>query len=832
MLRVNMNENVTVHKAPERQAAVQGQLSTGRVVGQNPVTAWIPGQMAGVSSTTFRRTIPPHSEAVHSRAVKRTADFSTEAARAKRPKGPETTTQPWQFKDQVDDAVRQLCDERDRNKPDHLSFCLRVVDTYKTFNRYLNGVNIRQKEDCRRYIISKMTALYHENLNEILKFFHDQVAHGRGWMYADKLDQVVKGFEIFGDKACNTTNNEALLARIWDLYINEDLKYLEYLKGFPNVSYSAQRTVTNIEWLTDTRSPAYTLGLMSNERKNAIRSQAQSLSQEVICSDMDHSDTDKKKEDVAQEDVAHKPTDAMMEKRIRHDQLLEKLRKLHNHFNIESDFDNYHGSTRDHKYIDLLRELSKLCKEYNELINGPATRLFKELNNMTTQLVNKLQNKLRKGAYGNDQESEKEVLLLIGNLEKEGWLSRECKDPYSDCAQSQSTVIPAVRESRIISEKIHTMINQKIFMPLSADTHDNYMMALKQIKRLHDDLEGNPKGLTEKELKNIEKHLGSAKNVVHAALFAPILNEYKQHATGISRNIEQAYTAMYCHKNEFVKLSPYMFIFNTTSGREIWQRAASCAWYHDLERLRYQTSFSENDVDTLLDLKDAAPNLPIRQIESHLLTTLTNLFRFMLQANPGTALIEKVTKLSEWLDNIDRQYHNVSQTLHGYNKAWREKYVIAGGRATAPSYALAAGMPSSVHPGTLSVLSLETFDCSSRMSLQDVPHMQQFSIPCPSVPTPAPCGAFQQSASSIPCSPPIAQSAAGSRLLPSPWLIGWPVLPCMPVPAYSQVGFHQPTGLWTDPAVVAAGASQQQYEPLSTMPLEYWSGYPFSSNIW
>ena len=39
---------------------------------------------------------------------------------------------------------------------------------------------------------------------------------------------------------------------------------------------------------------------------------------------------------------------------------------------------------------------------------------------------------------------------------------------------------------------------------------------------------------------------------------------------------------------------------------------------------------------------------------------------------------------------------------------------------------------------------------------------------CPGVPIPAPCGAFQQSASSIPCSPPIAQSAAGSRPPPKP----------------------------------------------------------------
>ena len=436
MLRVNMHENVAVHKAPERQAAVQEKLATGRVVGQNPVTAWIPGQMAEASSTS-RRTITHHSG-----AVKRTADFPTKAASAKRPKGPETTTQPWQFKEQVDDAIRQLCDERDRNRLDNLSFCLSVVDTYKRLTRHLSDMMDHWKpythESCRQYVISEMSALYHKNLDEVLNYFQDQAATGRSWMYADKLDGVAQGVNVLGHKARNATNNKALLSRIWDLYLNEDLKYLKYLKGSPNNHYSAERTVANIKWLTGTWSPSCHLALMSNERRNEIQAQAQSLYQEVICSDMDNSDADKKTED-----VIHKATDEMMEKRMHHDQLLDRFNKLRCHLKTEKKADYYLGSVRDHKCIDHLKTLSNLYEEYKKLVNDSDTVLFNGLVDMMAPIVNEVQDKLEKGAYDNNRELKKEALLLVGNLEKESWLSKECKDLHSGCMQSQSTVIPA-----------------------------------------------------------------------------------------------------------------------------------------------------------------------------------------------------------------------------------------------------------------------------------------------------------------------------------------------------------------------------------------------------
>ena len=822
MLRVNMNENVAVHKAPERQAAVQGQLSTGRVVGQNRATIQKPGQMAGVSSTTFRRAIPPHSEAVHSRAVKRTTDFSSEAVSIERPKRPETTIEPWQFKKQVDDAVRQLCDERDRNEPDHLSFCLRVVDTYKMFIKHLGNMQFQWRhntyESCRRHVISKMEALYHENLDEILTLFHDQAAAGRAWVYTDKLDKVAQGFNALGRKARNATDNKALLTRIWNMYLNEDLNYLKHLKDSPNNDYSARRTAENIQWLAGDQSPSCILGLISDESRKKIMEQAQSLHQEVTRSDMAHSDAGEKKED-----VTHKTTDAMMEKRKHHDRILEQLNKLRSRLKTEGDVVDYHGSVRNCKRIDHLRKLSTLYEEYKKLVDDPDTVLFKGLVDLIAPFVHEERDKLEKGAYDNDRKLKEEVSLLVGNLEEENWFSREYKDPHSGCMQSQSTVIPAEQEH----EEFHMRIHQ-IFAILKneAATIDDRITALAQIKQLRDDLEGKQRKFPEKKLTRIQQHIQSAENMAYTALFAPILNEYGQN---------KGHAEMYRHKDEFVKLNPYVFVFNTYDTLKVWQCAASYAWYHDLDRLRHQTFFSENDVDNLLDLKDAAPELPISQIRNHLMTTLTNLFQTMLQTNLSPALIEKVTELSEWIDDIDRRHCNVSPALHEYNKEWREKYVSEGGRA-ATSYAPAARMPSFVRPGGIPGAFPTDFDCPPPMRLQNVPYMRQFSIPfpCPGVPTPAPFGAFQQSGSSIPCRAPIAQSVAGSRPFPPPWLINRPFLPRIPEPACNRADFRRPPVCGQIRPRWRQAESRQQYEPRrSAMPFEeYRSGYSSSSDTW
>ena len=772
MFRVNMNENVTIHKAPERQAAVQGKLSTGRVVGQNPVTAWTPGQMAGASSTSWR-AIPPHSEAVHSRAVKRTADFSTEAASAKRPKGPETTTQPWQFKEQVDDAVRQLHKKRE-NAPDDLSFCLAVIDTDTALSRNLDSMKADMTSDdynsCLQHSISEMSVLYNASLDNVLKFFQHQVANEQCWIYIRALDKVTRSFDKLGCKSAAAAHNTTMLATIWKLYLNKELDYLQYLKDFSDgSSYPAQCAVANINWLTFAWPSAHNLGLLNNESRNKIKEDANFLYQEIIHADTSHSDAGKKKENVLRRAI-----NISMEKRRYHDLIHGKLDILHNDYKTACGLDR----ARIHR-IHYLEELLKLYEEYNKLVDNPHTRLFEKLGWVMAQIVDDMQSELKRGDYDCDLALKEDISSLISHLEKEKLLNRAHENLYSGFVQLQSTVIPAIQGNTMTPEQIHTALNS--ISSISSVRHskgrsrDDELIALRQFKQLLDNCEDNLDKFTGNKAKGIRSRLTAIRKIFFARLFAPLLNDYNEHYRDTVQDPEQICAIMHCHKDKFIELNQYIscvFISDNYRSRPAWQSAACFAWFDDLKRLCHQTSFNRDDVNNLLDLKDVAPDMPSYKVRSYLINTLIRLFQFMLQTNPDAVLVEKVTELSEWADKFDQPNHkfndlshDIYQRLHKSNKQWRKKYVSAGERATTSSSTSAARMPSSVPPGTLSVFP-ETFDCHSRMRLQDVPHAGQFSIPGPAVPTPAPFGAFQQSGSSIPCRAPIAQSVASGGKQP------------------------------------------------------------------
>ena len=802
MLRVNMNENVTVHKAPERQAAVQGQLSTGRVVEQNPVTAWIPGQMAGASSTTFRRTISPHSEAVHSRTAGRTADFPAETTVST--KQSETIeNQQVLFIKQIDDAVQELRRER-KTADNDLSFCLMVVDACRMLEQDLNGIKAllgsRDYDVCHRYMIRKMSALYNAGFRKALEFLQFQITIGCDWVYTKALDRITRYFTKLGYKSANTEANKAWLAEIFQLHINNELDYLEYLKDSPDGHCIVKQIESNIQWMTNSESPAYCIELINDQYRRTIIARMNSLCCKIGNS-VNCSDAGKRIEN-----VPHKAANTKMEQRKHHDLIFVKFRVLRQSQTVRISGDS--RTLHDRNRIGYLQGLFKLYEEHNKLVGNPHTPLLVELNRLITQIINELQVKLENGIYDGDQTLKEEVLSLLEGPETKKWLK-----------QSQDTAILAVSKGSVmIYSQLHDCLNG-IYTLLYDKSHDQDIMVLTQLKQFLDMYEDKLKQLSTHHEMTLRTRLDTAGSILFAKLCGPVLDDYKMWPHDTWDGAIRTGALMCRHKNKMIELTPYIPYLsssNNTKARDAWQCAACFAWFDDLRNLCCQTSFTEKDVDNLLDLKDAAPDLPSYIVGDYLVMVLTRLFPFMLQTNPNTALIEKVTKLSEWiyyLGRKSRHNHGISQELYEYNEEWREKYIgKAGERAMTSSNTSAARMPSSVHPGTLSVLSSETFDCFSRMRLQDVPYMQQSSIPfpCPSVPTPAPCGAFQQSVSSTHCRT-VAQPAAGSGQPPS--LSARSCLPRIPAPACNRADFHQPPvcgrqirSWWRQ------AESQQQYE--------------------
>ena len=801
MLRVNMNENVTVHKAPERQAAVQGQLSTGRVVEQNPVTAWIPGQMAGASSTTFRRTISPHSEAVHSRTAGRTADFPAETTVST--KQSETIeNQQVLFIKQIDDAVQELRRER-KTADNDLLFCLMVVDTCKMLEQDLNGikahVGLKGYDACHRYMIRKMSELYNAGFRKALEFLQFQITIGCDWIYTKALDKITRYFTKLGYKSANTEANKTLLAEIFQLHLNNEVNYLEYLKDSPDDPCIVKQIKSNIEWLTDPGSPAFCIKLINDQYRCTIIARMNSLCRKISNS-VNCSDAGKRIEN-----VPHKAANTKMEQRKHHDLIFAKFKTLRQSQTVRTSGDS--RTLHDRKRIGYLQGLFKLYEEHNKLVGNPHTPLLVELNRLIKQITNELQVKLENGIYDGDQTLKETVLSLLKGPETKKWLK-----------QSQDTEILAVPKGPVmVLKKFHDFLDG-IFVLLHDESHDQDIMILTQLKQFLDMHGDKLKQLSKYQEGTLRTRLDTAGSILFTKLCVPILDDYKMWPHDTLDGAIQTGTLMYRHKDKMIELTPYIPYLsssNNTKSQDAWQCAACFAWFDDLQNLCCQTSFTEKDVDNLLDLKDAAPDLPSYIVGDSLVMVLTRLFPFMLQTNPNTALIEKVTKLSEWiyyLGRKSRHNHGISQELYEYNEEWREKYIgKAGERAMTSSNTSAARMPSSVHPGTLSVLSSETFDCFSRMRLQDVPHMQQSSIPfpCPSVPTPAPCGAFQQSVSSTHCRT-VAQPAAGSGQPPS--LAARPFLHRIPAPACNRADFRQPPVCGQIRPRWRQAESQQQYE--------------------
>ena len=849
MLRSSMNKSMAAHKAPERQeeTAVQGRISTrGTVVWQNRVTLQTPGQLAEASST-FWRTIPPHSgavhsEAIHSRAAKRTADFTTETVSTKRSRQFETighqqaqqAQQASIFKAQIDDAVSKLHRKQGMAHND-LSFCLMIVDTYRMLDQELDRIKdhlmLKDYKTCRQDMIFKLHQLYDKGIKKALEFFQSQITIGNDWIYTKDLDKITRCFTKLGLSSINTAANKALLTETWNRHLDNELNYLRYLEGSPDGHGVAQQVVANIKWLTDKTSPVWHLELISATHIHAIMDQAEKLyhkiSNSVNCSDAGNKI----------ENVRHKANDTEMEKRKCHDLLLKQLKTLQNSRNTQTFGDPEFNS--NHNRVCYLQQLLELYKKYNKLVDNPHTPLFVELNKLITRLVIEVQSKLKKGVYDGDQTLKEKVSLLISDSEPERWLHEKYENPCFSRMQSQNTVIPAVPENIIMYTQVRDFIDS-IFEILADKNHGDNTIVLKQFRQLIDKHGDKLKKLTKHQLNIMQTRIKTITNVLFSKLYSPILNDFNNNLRGDFQNNRQTGAIMCRYKDKFIELTPYIpYIFSPDNPRALsaWQNAACFAWFNDLWNLSCQTSFTENDVDNLLDLKVAAPDLPAYAVGDLLVTILTNLFPFMLKTNPNTALIEKVTKLSEWIYYIGRKSrhnHGISQVLYEYNEEWREKYIgKAGERATTSSSTSAARMPSSVHPGALSVPP-GAFDCHSRMSLQDTPHTGQFSTPRPTVPTPTHCGASWQPESSIPCRTPDAQSAAGSRPFPPPWLIDLPFPPRIPpAPAHNRVDSHQPVCGQIQPWWQAA--SQQQYKQTPTrsaMPFEYKPGYPFSSNTW
>ena len=263
-------------------------------------------------------------------------------------------------------------------------------------------------------------------------------------------------------------------------------------------------------------------------------------------------------------------------------------------------------------------------------------------------------------------------LILIGSLDEKGYLDEECKELYLDCRQPQpGTVMTATgataRAGRMTEHQCKQRID-RIFAYMD-DCHSEcgYLVAADQIKQLKD--------------AQIIETLDDAAMLNHAisrietqivkTTFDAIIRDFsdlaiKNEQMAFNRNKDKNKTdffpniddRMNRHKPEFIQLRPFMFLLYDQVRRESWQQAACSAWHKDVMRMSQAETFSKEDIDQLLCLKEIAPTVPDSVVRSLLRSALANLFMFVKKQERKTSDAsmsldaEEIRALRDWANDL------------------------------------------------------------------------------------------------------------------------------------------------------------------------------------
>ena len=112
------------------------------------------------------------------------------------------------------------------------------------------------------------------------------------------------------------------------------------------------------------------------------------------------------------------------------------------------------------------------------------------------------------------------------------------------------------------------------------------------------------------------------------------------------------------HKPEFIQLRSFMFLLCDQYRRESWQQAACSAWHKDVMRMSQAKTFSREDIDQLLCLKEIAPTVPNSVVKPLLRSALANLFMFVKKqerkkSDASMSLdAEEIMALRDWANDL------------------------------------------------------------------------------------------------------------------------------------------------------------------------------------
>ena len=621
-------------------------------------------QIAREKSDSSRRTLSNHS-----RAVKRTSGSPMEVVSAKKPKRTETDEDQWieMFKKQVDSAIQKLHEER-KHVQDDLLFCLKIVETTEFLieclkDRYESSELMAvDHHNCEQYVMSKIAPLYNTALGPALEILQHRITTKDSWIYFYNLRMVTRYFRHFNpyNQDSQGQDYEKKLKSVWREHVYGEFSYLRFMKNIPDNKYSAESTLKNINWLLSNEdSPIISFKFMTtNEIKN-LKTMATSMYHEAIDHNINNSNSERKKEDPSIS-IEVLPYNPMV--RIHYDKILMQFEK------VTMKFENSYHEEEEYQSVmeqctDFLEQLSKLHDKHNKLIGSHYTILRNKLEREILRTIDRINAELKKHTDDDNPLKEK-ALKLITHLEEGGYLNKHRRNYYSGDLTLKGVERNHTGFSKMTVHQYHLYI-EEIFSDIKKNV--SLTIIVRKLRKII-----NHKSNWEKK-----DHRNLINSRVECALvhlyrrdFLPIFDTYDARNNN-KKSTAEFVTIMRKYKDVFIKTIGNEFILKP-SKLPLWRHLACLAWSDDIDELCKKSSFNEYDVDDLLHLKDIVPNpLQNNHLNSRIQRALKNILLFMPKNNPSVVLTKRVMKLSEWVEDLDKQ-NDLDPKLYSANKKWRK----------------------------------------------------------------------------------------------------------------------------------------------------------------
>ena len=712
-----MDRNVVIDGTLKRQndtaITSQGKTQTGRTVQEKPVVMPVQSFDQQIAVTSHRVTTHYSSkENSASRVTVKTVNTAKPEMVKEKLKQEPTRS----FQQQVLEVIEKLQRKRE-SEPDDFLYCMAVIEEIYTLQKNKVALNdLIHGSANHQFMMSTMADVYMKALDPVLKILEDRIEARCGWIYKRDLNAMVEIFQLL---IPDNTTCKKMLANIYQQYIDQELDNIEYLvELLPEEMPFVTRIRNDVIWLTDeTKSPVYYIPLLDEHTLEEFKKRQGKLLQDIKA----HTQNGKSSRDQEELDELRKKlpisvTD-MWDKRKYHERLLSLFSKMiHDVMGYKHNVIGFEEKKKDHKLsMEFLEKVSLLCDQYDEYVVEKHTKLQRYMISTISAATRRVLLEIQ-GADDTSQLKNKS-LLIIGNLCDKGWLHAGAKSHYHDCLKPQDGMNKRITHAQIDRwfNRIHDLLKTK--------TDENNISAIEELRKLllyeQDMLAMDMDDI-------IRERIKKTKHECNLPLFKPVFNAYqKLRETKLAK---EADSGMRQYKDRFIALNKYTFVLNEHS-LTCWKRRAFSAWHDDIDRLRNATSFSEKDIDDLLQLKDIAPDAPNEIVFEDLQAALTNIFQLALKDDTDSVSIEKIVKLSEWVDLLSKDL-GIHQQLRECNEEWKKKYKSTICDKIMTSSDTSPLPPVFVHPGIVDV-PLSTDGCHSRTEQQITPDIMMQPVTAP-----------------------------------------------------------------------------------------------------